>query len=142
MTAKISIVSLAVLLFVSGCATAPSGRTPQGRIAACNANVCHVAIAVSDCQVTATPPILEVTQQNIEIHWDIDKASAGYTFDVRGIVVERDDKGEFSGGKVAENGQKYILHDKNSFSSIYKYDIRVLNNGVACPVVDPWIYNN
>lgn len=140
MSPKSLIVSLAVLLIVSGCATAPGGSGSHGRTPACNDVVCHVVITVTNCQVTANPPTIEVTRQNVEIHWDID--SAGYTFDPHGITVERDNSAEFYGGTVAEHGQKYVLHDKNSFSSTYKYDIRVLNNGAACPVVDPWIYNN
>ena len=135
------IASLAVLLILAGCASPQGGR---GKNPACNENVCHVTISVSvpatgGCQITADPETLEVRRTNVEIHWDI--ATSGYVFDGTGIVVEHDDRQEFSGGHIAEQGRKYVLNDKNSFTRPYKYDVHVKSGDQVCSV-DPWIYNN
>ena len=139
------IASLAVLLILAGCAAAPGGG---GRSRACNDQVCQVTISVSapatvggQCTITADPETLEVKIRNkgVEIHWDIQKGD--YVFADTGIVVERDDQLEFSGGHVAEQGRKYILHDKNSFTQKYKYEVHVKSGDKVCSL-DPWIYNN
>lgn len=142
MSPKSLMLSLVAVLMVGACTTVPGGRGGEGRFAACHGKVCQVAVSVVDCQVEVTPPTLEITGNDVEIHWDFDPASKGYTFDKSGIDVKGDRRGEFGNGHVAENGRKYILHDRNSFSETYKYDVNVLRGGVACPVADPWIYNN
>lgn len=131
------IASLAVLLVLAGCASIQGG---QGKTPACNESVCHVTISVgTDCQITAYPSTLEVRQTKVEIHWDI--ATSDYAFDTNGIVVEHDQKQEFSGGHIAEQGRKFVLNDKNSFSQTYKYDVHVKSGDQVCSI-DPWIYNN
>ncbi|HEX8739023.1 MAG TPA: hypothetical protein VF925_02650 [Casimicrobiaceae bacterium] len=131
------IASLAVLLILAGCATTQVGSTR-----ACNDQVCHVTISVGPgCDIKADPETLEVKVKNtgVELHWDID--TSGWAFNGTGIVVQRDDRQEFSGGHVAEQGRKYILHDKNSFTKQYKYEVHVKSGDQVCSL-DPWVFNN
>ncbi|HEX7327063.1 MAG TPA: hypothetical protein VF428_00805 [Casimicrobiaceae bacterium] len=134
------IASLAVLVILSGCAAAPRHGRPPQQYGVCNEHVCHITISVDDaCHITANPETLEVKETGVELHWDI--VSRGYVFDGSGITIEHDDRGEFANGHIAEQGSKYVLNDKNSFTRPYKYDVHVKSGDKVCSL-DPWIFNN
>lgn len=128
---------VAVAAVLAGCQTIP-GRGP----AACNDNVCHIAVKVADCVVTADPPTLTVSGRDRELHWDLGNDAAGYTFAANGIAFDDDPKQEFADLHGAEQDRKFVAKDKNTFQHTYKYTIRVTQGTLACAPYDPWIVNN
>lgn len=135
MTARIGITAVAFALVAAGCVS-----IPPSKLAACNAHVCHVAVTVTNCTISAQPPDIDVFAPDHEIHWDI--VSRGYAFPQDGIVIGDDANHEFTDPRRAEQDRKFIWHDKNSFAKSYKYSIKVLNGATACPPLDPGIINH
>ena len=136
-TRKLLFVAIAGLV-LPACQT----LAPTSAGGSCNTHECHVSVTVTDCNISLDPDPIGIFAKNVEIHWDIASASPTYTFAPNGIVVKEDKQEEFTGGHVAEQDRKFILHDKNTFKKDYKYTVNVKQGSAACRPLDPTIANN
>jgi hypothetical protein len=110
-----------------------------------------VDVSVTNCSITPTPASLPVTGKNINIFWELDRAStASYRFrETDGVTLKKPDS-DFDQPQAQANGKKFKLHDKNSKAKpgeqlSYPYRINVQRsvppNWVDCPPLDPVIVN-
>ena len=142
MDTRFLICAVAAAAAMTGCASMAPGRGP-GPMAACNESVCHVVVHVTDCNVWTEPDRIPIGGHGIEIHWDLDNASTGYTFAENGVFIKPNNgpTGEFTNPRRTEQDRKFILNDRNSKPYTYPYGIQLMHGSTACPVYDPWIIN-
>jgi hypothetical protein len=108
----------------------------------CRQHQCLVAVQVSACRVTVDPDWLGIARGNhdVEIVWEI-RNSPGVTF-------SRDEPVFFKSKELAskaftnpkgEGGTRYSWHHVSTGPAVYHYGVRVVDNGRACPPLDPSI---
>lgn len=140
MTKKI----LVLLVPVLAVACAPIERTGGGGGGVgpeCKTHVCRVAVTVADgCKIQVVPENLPIgaENKNVVIQWDV----SGADFAQDGIVLKKGDPhGDFV--KWTHGGPRTItVVDRHTTTNvIYPYDVRVVQNGTACPGIDPTIMN-
>lgn len=145
MLTKYHVLVLASAFALNGCAQLP---VAPGSRELCRSAVCKVDVAVVDCasgDIRAHPETIEMSREfrNMQIHWDLDRdaVAAGFTFTDRGIQV-RDNDGQITDPRRAEQGRKFLWANKNDNTKTYKYAIALNDrNGRACALKDPFIAN-
>jgi hypothetical protein len=108
---------------------------------ACKTHVCRVMVTVTGgCGIKVAPENLPIDPENknVVIQWDV----TGADFAKDGIVLKKGDPhGDFE--KWAHGGPRTItVVDRHATLNVtYPYDVRVVQNGTACPGIDPTIMN-
>jgi hypothetical protein len=139
--------SIAVVgLVVAGCCLAPRGQgsEPPIQAAICKEKECVVAVQVAACAIRVNPDWLGVAKGNrdVEIVWEI-RNSPGVTFAKEDPIFFKDRYREAAARQFREpkalSDTKYRWQNANSAPGVYHYGVRVVDNGRACPPLDPVI---
>jgi hypothetical protein len=98
----------------------------------------QVTVTVANNQITVDRETVNLHGQgpNVQIQWNI--ATPGWTFPDNGIVIANND-GQFHSNS-AQQGTRYMWHDRNTGGKTYKYTINV-SNGSTPLSLDPMIAN-
>ncbi|MEO6565033.1 MAG: hypothetical protein ABIO63_03270 [Casimicrobiaceae bacterium] len=145
---------IAAAISVAGCMTTTSQPPPERpRETTCSTKTCEIEVIVTDltaseCRISDPGKVNIRTEKDVKITWKIADASwlAGYVFEPKGIVFEKNPKDEFydADRPTLALGKHFKWHDKNFERGEYKYTIYVKNispfNGRTCKL-DPIIAN-
>ena len=141
-----SIAVAAVLL--AGCCLAPRGEggSAGDRVTAaiCKEKECKVAVRVAACTITVDPEWLGVARGNrdVAIVWEI-RNSPGVTFAKEGPIFFKERDREPAARQFSKpqpmGDTTYRWTMANNSPGVFHYGIRVVDNGRACPPLDPTI---
>jgi hypothetical protein len=110
----------------------------------CKEKGCSVAVRVVACAITVEPEWLGVAKGNrdVEIIWEI-RDSPGVTFAKDEPVFFKPQDRESAGKQFSSpkpySGTRYRWLNANNAPGVYHYGLRVVDNGKACPPLDPII---
>jgi hypothetical protein len=109
----------------------------------CNQQVCFAVVSVDNCTISVAPDTLPIARNNanVQIHWDIDNASAqaGYTFAANGITINNNPPQFHDPQRLTP--RKFKWKDNNTDNVKYKYAVNIEKGTTACPPKDPFIHN-
>ena len=117
-------------------------RPPRIPADLCKQKECNVAVQVTKCTITVDPEWLGIAKgnRNVEIIWEI-HGSPGVVFAEKDPVFFKPEDREAAAKAFREpkanSPTKYRWLNLNSGPGIYHYGVRVVDNGKACPPLDP-----
>jgi hypothetical protein len=119
-------------------ARATTAEIDAARKAGCKGDQCKVDVTVSDCKITATPPVLGVADKSVDLKWSL--KTADHEFTDNGITFKNPDNRQFT-GKTKVSADTFKWTDANSDTGVYDYTIEVKRkDGTICRL-DPSIVN-
>jgi hypothetical protein len=146
MKAKALLPAAAATLLLTSCHWV-HGDDKAGVAKVCTKKDCYVAVTVRDCTIRVDPPTITISgNRDVEIFWDIVR-SPGVTFAPQDAVFFKPDSIErarlqFSRPQLQKENTRFRWLDANNAKGEFNYGVRVVQDGKACPPLDPIIIND
>jgi hypothetical protein len=125
----------------------PHGSGHTAKVVVCKEKECRVKVTVSACAISVDPESLGIAKgvHDVEIVWEI-KNSPGVTFPRENAIFfkEKDRAAaarQFRAPRLRDE-KTFSWLDANSGPGEFHYGVNVIDNGKACPTLDPIVIND